>query len=151
METSMYGWITKCVVLRGPVGIREGKDYHLDLHRKALPKSYIWDLGGWYLGYLLLYIKSPKTQWLKTTTAISWFCRLTVFDWVVLPQISWVVTVRKQQELAGIGVASRLTWADWLMELLHSLASASASSTWLICLHLLVAVQGSKGWETVFS
>lgn len=59
----MYRWITKCVVLRGPMGIREGKDYHqLDLHRKALPKIYIWDLGGWYLGYLLLYSKSPQNS-----------------------------------------------------------------------------------------
>lgn len=59
----MYGWITKCVVLRGSVGIRGGKDYRqLDLHRKALPKVYIWDLGGWYLGCLLRYSKSLQNS-----------------------------------------------------------------------------------------
>lgn len=45
------------------MGIREGKDYcQLDTHKKALPKIYIWDLGGWYLGYVLLYSKSPQNS-----------------------------------------------------------------------------------------
>lgn len=45
------------------MGIREGQDYcQLDMHKKALPKIYIWDLGGWYLEYVLLYSKSPQNS-----------------------------------------------------------------------------------------
>ena len=48
------------------MGIREGQDYcQLDMHKKALPKIYIWDLGGWYLEYVLLYSKSPRVSGLK--------------------------------------------------------------------------------------
>ena len=62
-ENNMYGWITKCVVLRRSVGIRGGKDYRqLDLHRKDLPKTYIWDFGGCYLGYLLRYSQSLQNS-----------------------------------------------------------------------------------------
>lgn len=57
-ENNMYGWITKCVVLRGSVGITGGKDYRqLRSAQKSFAKNL--HLGPWRVVFRVFAAAQP--------------------------------------------------------------------------------------------